>query len=328
MRSTLSILIVALAIALLGPTNYETAHAAPLAIPLRVGLNTWLGFGTGYIAKEKGFFGDLPVEFVIMEDWGIRQNAFISGQTQIDLSTVDTLAISSSKNMQGKVILITDESSGADGIVSKPEIKTAADLKGKKVAYTRATCSHFLLIEYLKQNGLTMNDISRVEVDDPGRAGEAFMSGSVDAAVTWEPSITQIVNTGKGVRLVTSKTFPHQIIDVAVTSPDMLANRKEDIQKFVNGWLKAIDFLKQNPKEANAIMAKNFKIAEKEIPDMAEGVAFADLAKNKDWLLPPGKSKEEALFNAANQAWSEEKLVTTPREAKDMVTSEFISNAK
>src|SRR5437868_3650378 len=82
----------------------STLFAADAPAPLTLGINTWIGWGAGFVAKEKGFFGDLPVEFVIMDDWGVRQNAFISGKTQLDCSTVDTFALSAAQNMKGKVV--------------------------------------------------------------------------------------------------------------------------------------------------------------------------------------------------------------------------------
>jgi NitT/TauT family transport system substrate-binding protein len=309
-------------------TPPSSVIAQPGAKAIHVGVDTWLGYGPGYIAKEKGFFGDLDVDLIIMDDWGVRQNAFISGKTQMDATTIDTFAISSAQNMKGSLFMMIDTSNGADGIVAKPEIKSAADLKGKKVAYTRASCSHFLLIRYLQQAGLTMNDIDRVEVDDPGRAGDALVAGSVDAAVTWEPMITQIVKSGKGQILITSKTFPNQIVDVLTVNPDLLEHRKEDLQKFVNGWLKAVEFIKTNPSDAYAIMAKNFKIDPKEVPAMAEGVAFADLPTSKEWFLPAGNSKAIQLFDQATQAWLDDKLISNPQSGKDMFITEFIENAK
>lgn len=304
--------------------------AADKPAPVVVGIATWLGYGPGYIAQEKGWFGELPVEFKVMDDWGLREQAFASGKIDIMATTVDTVAISASKGIKGPIFIVTDESAGADGIVATPEIKSGADLKGKKVAYTRSSISQFFLIHYLAQSGLSMNHIQRVEVDDPGRAGEAFVAGSVPVAVTWEPMITQILKTGKGRVLATTKTVPHLIVDVLQASPQMAAQRKADLQNFTNAWLKAIDFVKTNPKEAHAIMAKHFKIAENEVPDMVAGIYFTDQKINRDWLLSPADSKSKAMkiFETASKVWLQEKVIRQPASAKDFFTSEFIENAR
>jgi NitT/TauT family transport system substrate-binding protein len=293
-----------------------------------VGIATYPGFGPGFVAKERGYFGALPVDFSRMDDFTVRQNAFTSGKTHATISTLDSYAFESGQGVKGKVILVLDESSGVDGIVVSPAIKSAQDLKGKKIAYTRGSPSHFLLVQYLRMNGLSMKDIARVEVDDPTRAGEAFLSGSVDAAVTWEPNITQIVNSGKGRVLVDTKAMPDFIFDVMVVSLDVYENRQKDIQTFVNGWLKAVEFIKTNQTEAYSIMAKNLNIPETEFPSMAQGLRYADIARNRELMLPPVGSKAIKIFDDATKVWGEEKLLSTPQIGGQLITPEFIVDYK
>src|SRR5262249_4276190 len=152
----------------------------------------------------------------------------------------DSAAFTAAHGVEQKIFLISDMSFGADGIVARPSIRSAAGLQGKKVAYTRGSPSHFLLGQYLKKYGMGMRDIKPVEVDDPGKAGEAFLSGSVDAAVTWDPFIPQIVRSGKGRLLGSSRTLPGVIMSVLVGNPKAMRERPEDFQKFVNGWLKGV----------------------------------------------------------------------------------------
>ncbi|SRR5579885_367621 len=296
--------------------------------PIKLGIATWPGFAPSFIAKEKGFFGDLPVDISVLDDFSVRQNAFTSGQTQATISTLDSFAFESGQGVKGKVVMILDESFGADAIVVSPKIKSAMDMKGKKVAYTRGSPSHFFLIQFLKKNGLSMNDIVRIEVDDPGRAGEAFVSGSVDAAVTWEPNITQIVSSGKGRVLESTRTATNLIFDVMVVSPQLYESRKDDIQKFVNGWLQAVEYIKSNRNEAYSIMANNLKIPENEFPQMAEGLRYADINRNREMLLPPDNSKAIQIFNEATKVWLDEKLISSPQTGENLITAEFIQGGK
>jgi NitT/TauT family transport system substrate-binding protein len=316
-----SLLVIILILALLSCTREPTE-------PIKVGIATWPGFAPSFIAKEKRFFGDLPVEISILDDFSIRQNAFTSGKTQVTISTLDSYAFESGQGVEGKVIMILDESFGADAIVVSPKIQSATDIKGKKVAYTRGSPSHFFLIQYLRKNGLSMNDISRIEVDDPGRAGDAFFSGSVDVAVTWEPNITQIVNSGKGRVLESTKTAPELIFDVMVVSPQLYEKRKGDIQRFVNGWLQAVEYIKSNPSDAYSIMARNLKIPENEFPQMAGGLRYADLKRNREILLPAKGSKAIHIFDEATKVWLGEKLISAPQSGGNLITSEFIEGAK
>lgn len=295
--------------------------------PLHVGIATWPGFGPGFIAKEKGFFGDLPVEFSILDDFSARQAAFSSGQTQATISTLDSFAYESAKGVEGKAALVLDESFGADAVVAKPTIKTAADLKGKKIAFTKGSPSHFFLMVYLQKHGMSLKDVETVEVDDPGRAGEAFVSGSVDAAVTWEPNVSQIVDTGKGQVLDSTRKTPGLIVDIMVFSPKALAERERDVQRFIDGWLRAVAFIEENPKEAYAIMAKGLKIPEADFPQMAQGLRYADRAMNDRWLVKGDAKAAIDLFDSATSVWKGAGLIERLPAGRDHITNKFVKPA-
>ena len=171
-------------------------------------------------------------------------------------------------------------------------------------------------------------NIKPLEVDDPGRAGEAFVSGGVDAAVTWEPNITQIVSTGKGHVLESTRTAPGLIIDVMVARNDVVTKRADDLQRFVDAWLRAVDYIKADPRNAHAIMARYLKIPAAEFPDMAAGLLYADIAKNRAILLPPEQSEAIRILADANDVWVGEKLITKPVDPKELVAPQFIARVQ
>jgi NitT/TauT family transport system substrate-binding protein len=275
----------------------------------KVGIATWPGFAPGYIAKEKGFFGDLPVEFYIIDDFTARQTAYVSNKTMATIGSIDSYAFDQGNGVDGKMVMILDRSNGADAIVVGPAIKNIAGLKGKKIAYTKGSPSHFFLVHLLKTVGLTPADIIPVEVDDPGKAGEAFVSGSVDAAVTWEPNISQIEASGKGKVLESSHSSPGLIVDQMTISPKTYADKKEEVQIFVDGWLKAVEYIKTHEADAYAIMARNMNIKAAEFPQMAAKISFADRQTNTDWLVSGGGAKARTLYEEAADIWQQQKMI-------------------
>lgn len=67
-------------------------------------------------------------------------------------------------------------------------LQSLADLKGKKVAVTKAAGSHYLLIQALAKAGLNFSDIQPAYlIPADGRA--AFENRKVDAWVTWDPFV-------------------------------------------------------------------------------------------------------------------------------------------
>jgi len=65
-------------------------------------------------------------------------------------------------------------------------LRTVAELKGKRVAFQKGSGSHFLLASALQKAKLTLRDVTPVYLS-PSDARAAFVSGSIDAWVVWDP---------------------------------------------------------------------------------------------------------------------------------------------
>lgn len=71
-------------------------------------------------------------------------------------------------------------------VAENSPIHSLADLKGKTVAVSKGSGSHFLLVSALKKAGLTLDDITPRYLEAPD-AVAAFSSGNVDAWSIWDP---------------------------------------------------------------------------------------------------------------------------------------------
>ncbi len=65
-------------------------------------------------------------------------------------------------------------------------IQTVTDLKGKKVAFAKGSSANYLTVQLLEKNGLKYSDIQPVYLT-PADARAAFVQGTVDAWVIWDP---------------------------------------------------------------------------------------------------------------------------------------------
>lgn len=65
-------------------------------------------------------------------------------------------------------------------------IRTIADLKGRRVGFTKGSSAHNVVVQTLEKAGLTYGDITPVYLAPPD-AGPAFANGSVDAWAIWDP---------------------------------------------------------------------------------------------------------------------------------------------
>ncbi|HXZ07453.1 MAG TPA: sulfonate ABC transporter substrate-binding protein [Paraburkholderia sp.] len=80
-------------------------------------------------------------------------------------------------------------------------IHSVAQLRGKKVALNRGSNVHYLLVKALQQAGLTYADIVPVYLT-PADARAAFVKGSIDAWVIWDPYLAAIEHQANARTLV------------------------------------------------------------------------------------------------------------------------------
>src|SRR5258708_9801770 len=140
------------------------APGTAFAEKIRIAHSTWVGYGPLYIAQEKGFFkkNGVDVDLVVMEDPKERFPTMMADKIQMIASTVDTALLYLKKPDDFQYVVAIDDSNGGDGIVANKDIKTIADLKGKKVAVNEGSVSQFYLNVLLAKAGLQESDLNTV----------------------------------------------------------------------------------------------------------------------------------------------------------------------
>ena len=96
-------------------------------------------------------------------------------------------------------------------------IRTVADLKGKRLGFTKGSSAHNVVIATLEKFGLTYSDITPVYLQPPD-AGPAFANGSIDAWAVWDPYFA-IGEIKQNARILINAQ------DVAKTNSYFIANR-------------------------------------------------------------------------------------------------------
>lgn len=101
------------------------------------------------------------------------------------------------------VYAAAQEAGGSGAGILLPEasaIQSLAELKGKRVAFAKASSAHNLTIAALEKAGLSYADITPVTLA-PADAAAAFARGSIDAWTIWDPYFA-IAEQGEGVRVL------------------------------------------------------------------------------------------------------------------------------
>ena len=269
------------------------ANHAARAEPLRIGYITWVGNGPWFVAREKGFFAKEGVE-VSLIDMVVHEAMYaglFADQVDVISVSVDDMLPNFDPQAPYAIVLAIDESLGADGIIAGNDIQSIADLRGKSVAFPARSVSEFYLNVLLRQAGLEEADIAPVEMS-PDDAGNAFLMQEVDAAVTWEPFLTQAKQSQHGHVLTDSSKTPGLIVDCLVAKTDLLDRRRDDFRALARAWDEAVHYALAHPDEANQIMARSVGGWLEDPAVFAEtlkGVRFYDAARNREFFGTPDR---------------------------------------
>jgi NitT/TauT family transport system substrate-binding protein len=311
------------------PTAAPAATNPPAATStnLQIGFSVWVGYGPLFVARDKGYFKDegLNVDLVKVADPKERFSALVGKKLDGLVSTVDTMTLYWKPETPFKAVLGLDDSSGGDGIVSKPDINSITDLKGKTVGVNVGSVSHFFLDFLLQKNGLTDGDLKIVKMSQDD-VPAAFATGKIDAGVTWEPALSKAVKGGAKL-LASSKETPGLIVDVLILRGDVLQSNPDAAKKLINAWNKAIDYIKSNPDDSYSIMQKGlggFYEKPADIKADLQGATLYDAARNKQFFSGNGSGTALSTAKFAIDLWTKLGQLTTPEKPEDLVDGSYI----
>jgi NitT/TauT family transport system substrate-binding protein len=264
---------------------------------VRVGVSDWTGWVAWYVAQDQGYFRKYgaDVKLVWFANYSDSISALSTGQLDANSQTWSDTLGPLAKGLPLKVVLVNDNSAGNDALLVGPRIRTFAELRGHKVALEQYSISHFVLYTALARNGLKPNDVTVVNLA-AGDAAAAFMSGGVDAAVVWNPWISQIEKSGKGTALFTSAQMPGLIPDLLVAQARSLQTQRKDLVGMIRAWFDAVTFIQAQPEHAVAIMSHVVGLSPEQYRVSLPGTRFFDAAANQQAF---DAHNPQALVNVA-----------------------------
>ena len=291
---------------------------------VNIAFTTWIGYAPFFVAKDKGFFKDhkVDVNLQVIESDGDKKAAMAAKQVQGASETIDTHIMGIDAGLDQVQVLALDTSNGGDGVVVKNEINSLSDLKGKKVALdTTGGASLFYFNYLLDKEGLSMDDLN-IQNMSAGDAGSAFVGGKVDAAVTWEPWLTNAKNTDFGKVLISSDKDPGIIVDTLTFDRDFVKEYPESVQRVVDAWFDAVEYIKTNPDDAYKIMANSQGMTLDDFKGIVPTVTYYDKEANQSYF---GSKKINEVSKAAGELWLKLGLISTMPDTDSACDEKFVN---
>jgi len=236
-----------------------TAGASLAKETVRIGHFSWPGYGFLYVAQEKGLSPNLNFEFTVIEDPVQLFSLLSTDQLDTVFSTIEFGPIAAAEDMAFKLISISNLGYGSDNIVVRPDIKSAADLKGQKVAILEGGLSHIMMGIWLEENGVRWDEVEMVNLI-AGDAAAAMMSGEIAAAELWDPFGPQVLADLQGSRSVSNSLEPKWlksalIADAIFMSNTFLSENRSVAADTIKAIFAGVEYWRANPTEANKIIS-------------------------------------------------------------------------
>src|SRR5471030_1498424 len=233
------------------------------------------------------------------------------GNVDISADVADTVPIFAHA-AQAKLTYFAQEapSPSAQAIVVRKEspLQQLADLKGRKVAGTKAAGSHYLLIAALNKAGLKFSDIEPAYLS-PADGRAAFENNKVDAWVTWEPFLTGVQRQlptrtlADGSGLASYKRYYLTSTSYAKAHPEILKLVYEQLHK-------AGDWVKHNPRDAAQVLGPLWGNLDVETVEAANA--------HRSYQVQPVKADQLGEQQKIADAFFAEGLLPRAVDAKDV----------
>jgi sulfonate transport system substrate-binding protein len=111
-------------------------------------------------------------------------------------------------------------------------IRTIADLKGKRVGFTKGSSAHNITVQTLEKAGLTYADVTPVYLTPPD-AGPAFANGSIDAWAIWDPYFA-IGETKQNGRILVNASEITKTNSFYIANRDFARNHGSVLQQIID----------------------------------------------------------------------------------------------
>ena len=292
---------------------------------LRIGTNVWIGSEPLYLARELGYLNPKAVQLVeypsASEVLRAFRNQAIDGMV-ISLDELFGLAVD---GLQPRVILVVDVSHGADAVVGRRGMQTMKDLKDKRVAVEGGALGAFVLSRALALNGMRASDVKVVHLES-NEQPDAFEKGRIDAAVTFDPYRDRFLRDGANT-LFDSTQIPGEIVDLVAVRSTVLEQQPKAVQALLTGWLKAIDYLKREPKDAARRMGIRQQTSGEEFLKTLQGLHIPSREENLKML--GGEKPELAVAGRRLMALMlEAKLLRTELKIEEVLAPAPLANLR
>lgn len=270
-------LVAAAVFAAVGVSGISAASAAD---KVTIGYQPLVIIPQGAMKQQKWFeeAAKMSVEWKNFSSGGDVNTAFAAGAIDIGLVGLPAFVSGVAQNIPYKLIMLYDIPGTMSGLAVREGagIRSVADLKGKRVGVPFGSGSDYLLQGVLKENGLTSDDVTLINLQ-PQPLVAAWTTGQIDAAYIWQPILGQLLEQ-KGSLIINDGDMAGKGYfagDVALVSDKFAAEHPDVVEAWVEQNLRAVNWVNADVPGAHEAMMKEYELT----PDQFKQAALPPATK-------------------------------------------------
>ena len=255
--------------------------------PVMVAITSWPGYEYLYLAEQKDLASryriDLRIEqFSSLQD---QRRAFSTGAVDVIATTVpEAIAIcQESPRRCPLLVLVLDESTGADRVVAVRRIQRPDQLLGRRIGMEASVLGQYMLLSSFGERPVSLEQMTLV-YDGPQALVSGLQAGNLDAIVTYAPHDLPLRGDPRFHELFSSAALPGQVVDVLAVDPQFARRHPDAIRALVRTWWAAQAEVRRNPGPSLALMAGRQRMTAGQFRLTEEGLRYPGPEQQR-WLL-------------------------------------------
>ena len=251
-----------------------------------------------WVAEQKGLFRKhgIDAEIIVTGQGGTAGiSALLANDIQI-VSSAGDLLVAAALRGGDTVMTAGVVNKGLQRILTKPEIKSPADLRGKRIGVTRiGAVSHVVLQMMLQRWKMSLNDVQVMQVGSSPNMLVSLDKNGIDAAVLTVPSMFVAEDRGYRVLVDMADTDIYYLHTMIGTTRSYIKGNRDKVVRFLKGFLEGLAYVKQNKKESMEIVKKKLRIGAEQEHNLERSVELLSMKYYEAMPYPSLRGVETVL---------------------------------
>lgn len=225
-----------------------------------------------WVAQEAGLFKKYNLDFdlVFIASSPSVTAAMLGGDAEISLGGGEGPIRAYVRGANDFVFVAGFKNVLTHSIVARPDIKSPADLRGKKVGINRVGSNpHYFAVQALRRSGIDPADVNFIQSGGSPETLVALLSGGLDAASLNPPADTQAVARGMHYVIYGPELRLPYAATVFITRKSIIAKRQAVLGQFLRAMAEAGKIIHTDKEFTYKVLGKYLRLTDRKVLDAA-----------------------------------------------------------